>query len=151
MTLLNKIFAGGAKELIGTVGGVIDNLTMSKEEKEAAKLAIQQEINRHAEVMEAQAYKEVELQYQDKGNARSREIELAKITGHSDKVNWFLIGIIMALLVFITVSLTFIEIPLRNEHVFMLIIGEVLGFASGIFTYQFGSSLGSRLKDMRTK
>ena len=91
------------------------------------------------------------LQVQDVSNARQKEIELTKVLGHSDRMNWFLAIVVMALLIFITVSLSFSEIPVRNEHVFMLIIGEILGFAGGIFTYQFGSSMGSRIKDMINK
>ena len=38
MSVLTKIFAGGAGELVKSVGGVLDNLTTSKEEKlEAAR------------------------------------------------------------------------------------------------------------------
>ncbi len=42
MNIWGKIFSTGAKELVGTVGKVIDDLTTSKEEKEAAKLAFEQ-------------------------------------------------------------------------------------------------------------
>ena len=38
MSILTKIFSGGAGELVKSVGGVLDNLTTSKEEKlEAAR------------------------------------------------------------------------------------------------------------------
>ena len=37
MSILTKIFSGGAGELVESVGGVLDNLTTSKEEKLAAK------------------------------------------------------------------------------------------------------------------
>ena len=33
MNILSKIFSSGAGELVKSVGGVIDNLTTSKEEK----------------------------------------------------------------------------------------------------------------------
>ena len=33
MGILNKIFSGGAKELVEGVGGVLDNLTTTKAEK----------------------------------------------------------------------------------------------------------------------
>ena len=33
MSILGKIFSGGANELVKSVGGVIDNLTTSKDEK----------------------------------------------------------------------------------------------------------------------
>ena len=37
MNILTNLFSGGAKELVEGVGGVIDNLHTSKEEKLAAE------------------------------------------------------------------------------------------------------------------
>lgn len=37
MNILSKIFSSGAKEIIGTVGDIIDNLSTSKEEKAELK------------------------------------------------------------------------------------------------------------------
>ena len=42
MSILNKIFSGGAKELVEGVGGVLDNLTTTKEEKLEAQRKIQE-------------------------------------------------------------------------------------------------------------
>ncbi len=148
---LKDLFSRGTEKLVKTTGEVLDNLITNKEEREAAKLALQSEINRHEEAMSNQALKEQELQNADLSNARNREIEIAKVTGHGDKMNWFLAIIVMGLLIFLTIGLLFVEIPVRNEHVLILIIGEILGFAGGIYTYQFGSSFGSRLKDMVKK
>ena len=41
MSILSKIFSGGAKELVEGVGGVLDNLTTTKEEKLEAQHKIQ--------------------------------------------------------------------------------------------------------------
>ena len=43
--MLNKIFSGGAAELVKGVGGVLDNLTTSKEEKLEAERKIKVEMN----------------------------------------------------------------------------------------------------------
>ena len=42
MSVLGKIFSGGAGELVKSVGGVIDNLTTSKEEKLEAERKIKE-------------------------------------------------------------------------------------------------------------
>ena len=42
MSILTKIFSGGATELVKGVGGIIDNLHTSKEEKLAAELKIKE-------------------------------------------------------------------------------------------------------------
>ena len=52
MSVLTKIFSSGAGELIKSVGGVIDNLTTSKEEKLEAERKIQDLIANHEVEME---------------------------------------------------------------------------------------------------
>ena len=54
MSILTKIFSSGAGELIKSVGGVIDNLTTSKEEKLEAERKIQELIANHEVEMEKQ-------------------------------------------------------------------------------------------------
>jgi len=50
--MLGKLFSGGAANLIKSVGGVIDNLHTSKEEKLAAELKIKQLISDYEVEME---------------------------------------------------------------------------------------------------
>ena len=54
MSILTKIFSSGAGELVKSVGGVIDNLTTSKEEKLEAERKIQDLIANHEVEMEKQ-------------------------------------------------------------------------------------------------
>ncbi len=53
MGILKKVFSGGAKELVESVGGVLDNLTTSKEEKLEAQRKMQQLISDYETKMEA--------------------------------------------------------------------------------------------------
>ena len=50
--MLDKLFSGGAAELVKGVGGVIDNLHTSKEEKLAAELKIKELIANYETEME---------------------------------------------------------------------------------------------------
>ena len=50
--ILNKIFSGGAKELVEGVGGVLDNLTTTKEEKLEAQRKIQKLVSDYETKME---------------------------------------------------------------------------------------------------
>ena len=50
--MLGKLFSGGATELVKGVGGIIDNLHTSKEEKLAAELKIKQLISDYEVEME---------------------------------------------------------------------------------------------------
>ena len=52
MSILNKIFSGGAKELVDSVGGVLDNLSTSKEEKLEAQRKMQELIADYETKME---------------------------------------------------------------------------------------------------
>ena len=52
MNVLSKIFSNGASELVKSVGGVLDNLTTSKEEKLEAERKIQDLIANHEVEME---------------------------------------------------------------------------------------------------
>ena len=52
MSILNKIFSGGTKELIEGVGGVLNNLTTTKEEKLEAQRKIQELVSDYETKME---------------------------------------------------------------------------------------------------
>ena len=54
MTILNKIFSAGANELVKNVGGVIDNLTTTKEEKLEAERKIKEMIMGYEAEMQKQ-------------------------------------------------------------------------------------------------
>ena len=54
MGLLQRVLSSGASELIKSVGGVLDNLTTSKEEKLAAEQEIKQLISNHELEMQKQ-------------------------------------------------------------------------------------------------
>jgi len=53
MSILTKLFSGGAADLVKGVGGVIDNLHTSKEEKLAAEQKIKQLVSDYETKMEA--------------------------------------------------------------------------------------------------
>ena len=53
MSILTKLFSGGAADLVKGVGGVIDNLHTSKEEKLAAKQKIKELVSDYETKMEA--------------------------------------------------------------------------------------------------
>tara|TARA_R100000935_G_C2802336_1_gene151074 strand:+ start:123 stop:515 length:393 start_codon:yes stop_codon:yes gene_type:complete len=57
MGLLQNVLSSGASELIKSVGGIIDNLTTSKEEKLAAAREIKQLISNHEIDMQKQVTK----------------------------------------------------------------------------------------------
>ncbi len=147
---LKGIFSTGAKELIGTVGNVLDNLITNPEERAKAKLEIDKEANRHIEVMEATLNKEYELEIQDRSNARAREAEFVKATGHVDYMMWFLAISAVGIFMFVVWHLISGEIPKENREILIGVFGVLETVLISMFTYYWGSSAGSRIKDMRS-
>ena len=52
MSVLNKLFSGGASKLVESVGGVLDNVITTKDEKLEAKRLLKQVILNHEAEME---------------------------------------------------------------------------------------------------
>lgn len=76
MSFLSKIFAGGASTLIDKVGSVVDDLTLSKEEKEKLKIELIKATNDHEAKMAELAEKEFEAQLKDTESARNANVSL---------------------------------------------------------------------------
>lgn len=146
---LKGIFASGATDLVKAVGGALDNLITSPEERAAAKLEIEKEANRHMEVMEANLVKEIELENQDRADARARESEFVKATGHVDYMMWFLAISAMLIFGFIIWHLVRDTVPAENREILIGLIGIIEGVLIAMYSYYWGSSAGSRIKDMR--
>ena len=149
MNILKNIFGKGAKELIDAGKGLIDELVTNKEEREKLKIEFQRVANEHASRMEELALKSQEIQVQDRSTARTRETEFVKATGHIDYLMWFLAFAAIAIFGFLVWSVIKEQVPNENRELVFHIFGIVEGVLLSIFSYYFGSSAGSRIKDMK--
>lgn len=145
MSFIKKILSG--KDVIDSVGNVLDKIITNKEELAQAKLEAEKEINRHFEAVQANLLKEQELSVQDRTSARTREAEFVKTTGHIDYLMWFLAIAGLSILTYCLYSLTNTE--LENKELFIHFLGIIEGLIVSIYSYYFGSSAGSRIKDMK--
>lgn len=144
---LANIFKGKAGEIISSIGGVIDNLSISKEEKEAFKADFEKETNRHIEQLEQNALKETEMLLKDMSDARNREIQIAT----SDKaplINKIIQPILALFIVIATLTIWALILfrnyePKTNEA---MIVGALTTLAANVLSYYFGSSTGSKSK-----
>lgn len=91
------------------------------------------------------------MEVQDRSNARTREVELAKATGHIDYMMYFLAFIGMGVFSFIVWHLVREAIPEANREIIIHVLGIIEGAVIGMYQYYWGSSAGSRVKDMRGK
>ena len=145
--MIKKILSGGTKEIIQAVGSVLDNVITNKEELAKAKLEAEKEINRHLEAVQANLLKEQELSIQDRGSARIREAEFVKATGHIDWLMWFLAIAGMTIMSYCLWQLSNKE--LANKELFIHFLGIIEGVVVSMYSYYFGSSASSRIKDMK--
>lgn len=144
---ITNLFSGGATKLVDSIGGVIDNLTLSKEEKEKLKISLLQETNKHLQVMQALAVEETEAYLKDMDSARAREIAIAT----ADKAPALnkLISPILALVVVVSTLLIWALILFRHyepKNSESMIIGALTAICGGVINYYFGSSVSSANK-----
>ncbi len=145
--VLGKIFSMGAEKLVGAIGDAFDKNFTNKEEKAKAEAEIQKIITAHVQEMERLSNEQFKNEVEDRASARNRQVDYVKALGRADYFQYFIGAIpVLGLPVLLYYILTY-EIPPKNEHIAMLIIGEVLGFLAAIYNYHFGSSQGSRMKD----
>lgn len=127
------------KGILGIVKNLIDrDPDMPAEDKlEFERLYIDHEREMHA------------LDVQDRANARGRETEFVKATGHIDYMMYFLAVIGMGVFGFIVWHLVREGIPDANREIIIHALGILEGAVMGMYQYYWGSSAGSRVKDMR--
>jgi hypothetical protein len=147
MSFIKKILSGGGSQIIESVGNVLDKVITNKEELAQVKLELDKEINRHLEAIQANILKEQELQVQDRSSARTRESDFVKATGHIDYLMWFLAIIGMGIMSYCLYTL--INNNLQNKELFVHFLGIIEGVVVSMYSYYFGSSASSRIKDMK--
>jgi hypothetical protein len=145
--MIKKLLSVGAGDIIGAVGKVLDNVITNKEEKAKLEIELNKEINRHFETLQANILKEQELQIQDRSSARTRESDFVKATGHIDYLMWFLAIIGMGIMSYCLYTL--INNNLQNKELFVHFLGIIEGVVVSMYSYYFGSSASSRIKDMK--
>lgn len=124
--------------------GIIKNIISNDPDIPAEdKLAFETMVLNHEKEMFA-------LEVQDRASARTRESDFVKATGHMDYLMWFLAVSAIIIFAFMVYFVLTGEIPEDNRELIFHIFGIVEGaMVLNIFTYYFGSSASSRVKDMR--
>lgn len=134
-------FLGAVADVMGELSDKAETNPQAKELLNELTLQLKQIELEFARVdlEETQAY------LADTQNARSKEISMIQ-AGAS---NWFqyLVGCVgLAMLGFCLYVLVYVVIPEQNRDLFLHFLGIIEGIAISIFTYEFGSSKGSKEK-----
>lgn len=127
------------KGVLGIVKNIIDNSTLSTEEKEELL-----EGAREFELTELKMYLE------DTQNARNREIELAKV-GANDHLMYVSGYVALGLLIVMVFAVIFLPENVKENSLFHQIMGIIEGVALTVFGYYFGTSKGSHDKNRLLK
>lgn len=145
---LQKIFTGGASQVIDSVSNVVDKFVQTKEEKAEAQLELQKVINSHLEVMEQEATKQLEIQQKEMDSARNREIQIA-VADKAPLIN----KIVTPILALSVVALTFILFYIlmfkqvgNEKDIIIYVLGVLSAVCTQVVSYYFGSSQGSAQK-----
>lgn len=148
MSFITDLFSGGASTLIDSVGKVLDNVITTKEEK----MTIDNEIVK-AEMQYNLDMKKLNLEEQqailgDMSNARGREVQMMSIEGNT-KLNKNLMPmmalgtIVIVLALFYVLVFTPSVIKTESKDVIIYILGVLSAVLTQIYSYYFGSSVGS--------
>jgi len=153
-----KPIAGDVLDFVGDVTGIeaiskVGDFLDKKADEDAQFKALQLEFEQKRHEWELEFAKlELEalrIEIEDKQNARSREVEFVKATGKRDWIQGGLVIFNMAILAAMLTFLSFKTVPADNVRIFDMILGGVvISGAQAIFQYYFGSSKGSREKDV---
>jgi hypothetical protein len=89
-----------------------------------------------------------QLEIRDRESARNREVSLAQ-AGHRDWFQYIVGTIGLILFSYLVWFITQDEVSEENREIFVHLLGIIEGVVLSIFSYYFGSSLGSKLKELK--
>lgn len=151
MSFLKDLFSNGASKLVDSVGAVLDNVITSKEEKlqmanELAKAEIQFQLD-----IQKMNNEEKAMVLGDISNARQREVQIQ--TSEATKLNKNLMPLLALGTIFITMLFFYIlvfkpkSITPESRDIVLYILGILSAILTQIYSYYFGSSAGSAVKN----
>lgn len=146
--IFQKIFSGGAGEIVDKVAGAVDRFVQTKEEKDAVNLEIRKVVSEELKAMEAEHTKQLEIFQKEMDSARNREIQVAT----SDKAPLInkivtpLIAMGVILLTFILFYVLMFKEVGNEKDIIIYVLGVLSAICTQVISYYFGSSQGSAQK-----
>jgi ABC-type bacteriocin/lantibiotic exporter with double-glycine peptidase domain len=153
-TLIGSALGKTGGTIIESVSKVVDDFTISKEEKAAINQAITVEVNRNIEALKSMEVDETKAYLADTQSARERDKE----ANNSLNAGW-LAKNITPILAFGVILLTFILIYCImfkgvngvEKDILVYVLGALTGYVGMVLSYYFGSSKSSGEKDRSIK
>lgn len=146
--IFQKIFSGGAGEIVDKVAGAVDRFVQTKEEKDAVNLEIRKVVSEELKAMEQEHTKQLEVYQKEMDSARNREIQIATAEKAPliNKIVTPLIAMGVILLTFILFYVLMFKQVGNEKDIIIYVLGVLSAISTQIISYYFGSSQGSAQK-----
>lgn len=146
--IFQKIFSGGAGEIVDKVAGAVDRFVQTKEEKDAVNLEIRKVVSEELKAMEAEHTKQLEVYQKEMDSARNREIQVATSEKAPliNKIVTPLLALGVILLTFILFYVLMFKQVGNEKDIIIYVLGVLSAISTQIISYYFGSSQGSAQK-----
>jgi hypothetical protein len=153
MSFITNLFSGGAGKLVDAIGGVIDNVTTSKEEKMQLENELKKAEMNYALELERLSVAEKKTHLEDIASARQREAKVQTsqyATRLSKNVSPYLaLGtvILTFLLFYVLIFKDNIVTDTHKKDILMYVLGVLSAILTQVYSFYFGSSQGSQVKN----
>jgi hypothetical protein len=146
--IFQKIFSGGAGEIVDKVAGAVDRFVQTKEEKDAVNLEIRKVVSEELKAMEQEHTKQLEVYQKEMDSARNREIQIATADKAPliNKIVTPLLALGVILLTFILFYVLMFKQVGNEKDIIIYVLGVLSAISTQIVSYYFGSSQGSAQK-----
>jgi hypothetical protein len=146
--IFQKIFSGGAGEIVDKVAGAVDRFVQTKEEKDAVNLEIRKVVSEELKAMEVEHTKQLEVYQKEMDSARNREIQIATADKAPliNKIVTPLLALGVILLTFILFYVLMFKQVGNEKDIIIYVLGVLSAISTQIVSYYFGSSQGSAQK-----
>ncbi len=147
-SIFQKIFSGGAGEIVDKVAGAVDRFVQTKEEKDAVNLEIRKVVSEELKAMEVEHTKQLEVYQREMDSARNREIQIATADKAPliNKIVTPLLALGVILLTFILFYVLMFKQVGNEKDIIIYVLGVLSAISTQIVSYYFGSSQGSAQK-----
>lgn len=146
--IFQKIFSGGAGEIVDKVAGAVDRFVQTKEEKDAVNLEVRKVVSEELKAMEQEHTKQLEVYQREMDSARNREIQVATSEKAPliNKIVTPLLALGVILLTFILFYVLMFKQVGNEKDIIIYVLGVLSAISTQIISYYFGSSQGSAQK-----
>lgn len=152
MGFISKIFTGGTGSIVDAIGDTLDKLTTTKEEKMQLELEMKRANMQYQLDMQKLSFEEKQLSFMDIDSARKRSATV-EVSDHASLLSRNTSSYLALCVTALTFSLFYIilfhsvTLDDNGKDIVLYILGVLSAILTQIFSFYFGSSQASVVKD----